>query len=191
MKIRTSARRGLKWQKGDDRLTSLYCDTATQFCNFTMSSEAKSTSPERSSHWTLHVLLEDLSTFFDLLDISKDKIEAYVAGCTKNNIKNVHELRELASPKYLQETGIALVTTLPCDYRLSFHFRCFVPLPSPPRSVGISREHAILSMKKMFEMDLELHVAFQSIPRRRDLLPQRTNGTFLLTRNNLVILVSW
>jgi hypothetical protein len=76
-----------------------------------MSSEAKSTSPEDSSH----VVLEDLSTFFDLLDISKDKIEAYVAGCKKNNINNVHELRELASPKYLQETGIALVNTLPSD----------------------------------------------------------------------------
>ena len=63
-----------------------------------MSSEAK-------SHWPLGMLLEDLSTFFDLLDISKDTVEAYVTGCTKNNIKNIHELRELASLKYLQETG--------------------------------------------------------------------------------------
>ena len=180
------------WERGDGRLSSLYCGiviTATQFCIFTMSSEAKSTSPE-------HVLLEDLSTFFDLLDISKDKIEAYVAGCTKNNINNFHELRELASLKYLQETGIALVRTLPSDCRLSFFFTCFLSppvslFPNPPRSVGISHEHAILSMKKMFEMDFDSSVAFQSIPRRRDLLPPRADGTFLLTRNNLVILVSW
>ena len=153
-----------------------------------MSSEAKSTSPERSSHWPLHVLLEDLSTFFDLLDISKDKIEAYVAGCTKNNIKNVHELRELASLKYLQETGTSSLLCLANTSLFFLFVSCRYPPPS--RSVGISREHAILLMKKLFEMDLELHVAFQSIPRRRDLLPPRTDGTFLLTRNNLVILVS-
>ena len=117
-----------------------------------MSSEAK-------SHWSLGMLLEDLSTFFDLLDISKDSVKAYVAGCTKNNIKNVHELRELASLQYLQET------------------------------VGISRDHAILSMRKLFEVDLETPVPFQNIPRRRDLLPPRADGSFLLTRNNLVILV--
>ena len=62
---------------------------------------------ESKSHWPASVLLEDLSTFFDLLDISKDKVEAYVSGCTKNNIKDVGKLRDLASLQYLQETGLS------------------------------------------------------------------------------------
>ena len=52
---------------------------------------------ESKSYWPASVLLEDLSTFFDLLDISKDKVEAYVSGCTKNNIKDVGKLRDLVS----------------------------------------------------------------------------------------------
>ena len=68
-----------------------------------LSSETKSSAPECSPS---SVLLEDLSSFFDVLDLSKDKAEAYVAGCAENNIKNVRELREIALLQYLREKGL-------------------------------------------------------------------------------------
>ena len=46
-------------------------------------------------------------------------------------------------------------------------------------------------MRKLFEVDIESPVPFQNVPRRRPLLPPRADGGPLLTRSNLVILVSW
>ena len=62
---------------------------------------------ESKSHWPASALHEDLpvDNFFDLLDISKDKVEAYVSGCTKNNIKDVGKLRDLVSLSL--ETGMS------------------------------------------------------------------------------------
>ena len=61
----------------------------------------------RSYHWPLSVLLEDLSTFFDLMGLSKGTVQTYVSGCTNNNIKNVNELRERASIQFLLDIGIS------------------------------------------------------------------------------------
>ena len=124
-----------------------------------MSSETQASTPARSSHWSLGVVLEDLSTFFDALGIAKDKVEEYVAGCTKNNINSVRGLREQASLRLLQD-------------------------------LGCSREHATLIMRKIFELDTESPEPFQNIPRRRPLLPPSADGVPLLTRTNLIILVS-
>ena len=115
----------------------------------------------RSFRWPLSVLLEDLKTFFELLDVSNAQIEAYVSGCTKNNINNVNELRERASIQYLLHT------------------------------IGISNEHVFHVMRKLFELDIESPVPFQSIPRRRPLLPATADSGSLLTRTNLVILVRY
>ena len=133
-----------------------------------MSTETNSTaSPQtpRSGgllpHWPISVpLLEDLSKFFELMGLSKATVESYVNGCTNQHIRNVNELREKASIQYLLEV------------------------------VGISSEHAFHVMRKLFELDIESPIPFQTIPRRRPLLPPAADVGSPLTRTNLVILVS-